>query len=60
MASLVSRMDPHQERMMGCLGKTGVTDLKAIPEKNQSEAEHREVPKARAAVKPVGSIEESA
>jgi hypothetical protein len=48
-----AELDAHHERMMACLGKTDVTDLKANPEEMQSESEHREVPKEYAAVKPV-------
>jgi hypothetical protein len=50
MASLVFQMDSHHEKIMACLGMTEATDLKANPEKMQSKAEHREVPKGHAAV----------
>jgi hypothetical protein len=56
MASLVSRRDAHEEGMMACLGKMEVMDLKANPEEIQSEAEHQEVPKEQATVKPVGGL----
>jgi hypothetical protein len=41
----------HNERMLACLGKTEVTDLKTTDEEMESETEHREVPKEGAVVK---------
>jgi FtsZ-binding cell division protein ZapB len=38
--TLVSRMDSHQERLMGCLGKTETTDLEANPKEIEFETEH--------------------
>jgi hypothetical protein len=58
--TFVSRTDVHQERMMACPGKTKATDLGANSAKLQSVAEHREVPKEHAAVKPVKRTEEAA
>jgi hypothetical protein len=56
MASLVSRMGAHQERIMACLGKMDDMDLKANPEEKESKAVHKEVSKEHTAVKPIGGL----
>jgi peptidoglycan hydrolase CwlO-like protein len=52
--ALVSRTDALQERIMACLRKTEAKDLEKSPEEKESVAEHQEVAKGHAAVKPVG------
>jgi hypothetical protein len=54
--TLLSRIDAQHERLIAWLGTTEPADLEANPEEMQSEAEHREVPKKHAAVKPVREL----
>jgi hypothetical protein len=53
---MMAKIDAHHEGMMACLGKAEATDLEANPEKMQSEAMHREVPKEEAAAKSSGAL----
>jgi hypothetical protein len=53
---MMAMVDAYHERMMACLGKTEADTEKTEPDPGmlQSTEEHQEIPKAEAAVMPVG------
>jgi hypothetical protein len=54
--SVATKLDAWWKEMQADRDARKTTDLKANPEEMESEAEHREVPKERATVKPISGL----